>query len=473
MSETTKHQDIYRVQDNGKQQPSSESVPPVAHADGSTAYSRARALPTPRNLLALQRAVGNRVTGEFLATRVVQRQSPPAPPPDKNPPLDPSMFQVTGGGPVVAGTTTASLSSDPVLKGTVMIRAPIIDLNQDVALKDDLATGISVGFVQTLMASTRAAIYGRGGKELFRKTITTPQSRDVEPQKNVSGKSIGGIRPGETANPPAPFFSWPRTISKKNIPETLTFHDQPSFPAESREGDATLIGTDGHESFTLSVVAHDVGTGQTVHLKSVTWSFSWQQTIDSSGTGGGGKGIVWAPSATGAPIMTDGVIARSAGRTWYDFQSEAAALAAPIDILLRNVSLAKAAGPDGVTSLANTVTALRRLNPFFQLQVVAETTSSIVGSDTLSVTVKGTGSITTRIAVSEDAPNSVGFNLLTIFGSPDEIDKGVTVSITVLSDILSSAPGVASFKSIADLRSGRTVKTGSMGGGSYRLSANF
>ena len=471
MSETTKQPDLYRVQDESRQPPSRESVPPVAHADSGAAYSRARANPTPRNLLALQRAVGNRATGEFLATRIVHRQSPPAPPPDKNPPLDSNMFTVTGGDPVVAGTTTASPSSD--LKGAVMIRAPTIDLNQDVALKDDLVTGISVGFVQTLMASTRAAIYGRGGKELFRKTITTPQSRDVEPQKNVSGKRIGGIQPGETAIPPAPFFSWPHTIGKKNSTETLTFHDQPGFPAESRDGDAVLIGTDGHESFTLSVVARDVSTGQNVHLKSLSWSFSWQQTIDSSGIGGGGKGIVWTPSATGAPIMTDGVIARNAGRPWYDFQSEAAALAAGIDILLTNVSLAKAAGLDGATSLANTVAALRRLNPFFQLQVVAKKTSSFVGSDTLSVTVKGTGEITQKVSVSEVAPNWVNFNLLTIFGSPEEIDKGITVSVIVLSDVLSSAPGVASFKSIADLRSGSTVKTGSMGGGSYRLSATF
>ena len=84
------------------------------------------------------------------------------------------MFQVTGGDPVVAGTTSASPSTAFDLKGTVTINAPIIDFNQSVELKDDLVTGISVGFVQTLMASTRAAIYGRGGKELFRKTITTP-----------------------------------------------------------------------------------------------------------------------------------------------------------------------------------------------------------------------------------------------------------------------------------------------------------
>ena len=295
----------------------------------------------------------------------------------------------------------------------------------------------------------------------------------MEPQKNVSGKRVGRIQPGETAIPPAPFFSWPSTISKKGIPEPLAFQDQPSFPAESREGDATLMGTDGKESFTLSVVAHDVSTGQTVHLKSVSWSFSWQQTIDTSGIGGGGKGIVWAPSATGAPLMTDGVIARSAGRAWYYFQSEAAALAAGTEILLAKVSLAKAAGPDGATSLANTVAALSRLNPLFQLQVVAKETSSFVGSDTLSVTVKGRGEFTQRISVSKYAPNWVNFNLFTIFGSPEEIDKGITVSVTVLSDLISTAPGVASFKSMADLRSGRTVNTGSMGGGSYRLSATF
>lgn len=397
---------------------------------------------------------------------VVQRQ-------DTNPPLSATLFTVDPLTPELTGTVTTRPSAK--LRGAVDIVGPKIKLSTTVTLDhpDNLAQGISVGYVQTLMESRRQGVYGVKGKEAMRYTTSTPRTRDVEPQVNASGKAVGAIQSGERALPPPPFFSWPQTLGVSKESVTLSFVDIPSFPLYPREGDTVLQGSDGIERFVLSVAAKDTTTGKVVHLGgSIAWEFSWRQTIDSSGTGHGGQGITWATSPTGAPIMTDGRTAHSGGHSWWDFPSVAAAAAAPTSTLLENLGLTAAAGPVSEPSRTHTIAALKAHNPHFQVQVSTDNTAAWVGKDSVRVTVHGDQPVHRDTVVHEDAPNWINFRLLDVFSDPAAITgpSALLFTLNVTSEWTGS-PGTVSFPlPFTGLRAGKQVAAH---GGNYRISGNF
>lgn len=129
---------------------------------------------------------------------------------------------------------------------------------------------------------------------------------------------------------------------------------------------------------------HGATTGQVVHLGgSIAWQFSWKQAIDSSGAGHGGQGITWSVSPTGAPILTDGRTAYSAGLSWYDFPSLAAAQATSTRRLLENLGLTAAAGAVAEPSRTHTIAALKPRTPGFSVQARVAATASRGRSDGL------------------------------------------------------------------------------------------
>lgn len=421
----------------------------------------------PAGVLALQRLAGNASVVQRLSEPTVQRDPKP------NPPLAASLFTVAAPAPTVSGAVSARPSSK--VPGAVEIVGPTIALQTTVTLAhpDDLEQGLSIGYVQTLMASRRQGVYGVKGREAMRRTTSTPQTRDVAPQVNASGQAVGAIKAGERAIPPDPFFSWPQTLGQSGASVTLSFVDIPSFTVESREGDAVLQGSDGTERFVLSVAAKDTSTGQVVHLgESIAWEFSWKQVIDSSGAGQGGQGITWSISPTGAPIMTDGRIAHSGGHSWWDFATLAAAQAVSTDRLLENAALTAKAGAASEPSRSHTLAALRARNPRFAVQVSSDDTAAWVGKDSVRVTVHGDQSVSRDTVVHEDAPNFIDFRLLDVFSDVAVIAAASTLTFTLeVTSEWTGSPGTVAFPlPFTTLRTGKPV---SAHGGSYHLSGSF
>jgi hypothetical protein len=361
--------------------------------------------------------------------------------------MDVSKLRVTGG-VTVSGNVSASKSTKPELAGTVQITGPHIEAKHTVEATGHLTEAVEVGYVQTMVSSNRIAVYGKNGKETFRDHEQTPKSRDGRPYADVGTGARSVARP--------PWYdsglSGVRSVSEGG-PAELRTEDQPSFAAEAREADSVLMRTEGEESFLLSVAAKPPNGGAATPIPggSHTWKFNWDQNIDAAGIGTGGGGISHKP-APGEVVTSEGKLAKESSRRWYDFPTKEAAMAATPEMLLRNLSLAKAAGPDGEVSLNNTVEALREKNPGFEAHV-----DPVSGSNDLTVTIRGTGSLMMR---KDDAgpgsPVVMKFNLLSIFADPMRFVDGIEVSIAVIRSI-GDGTGTHRFKSLDEMQRGADV----------------
>lgn len=414
-------------------------------------------------ILGSQRAAGNRAV-----SRMVQRQPAPASPAAPAPGTP--VFDVNNlsakGGPTTSGSVTSAMSAE--IAGAVAITGPAINSSHTVTANADLPESIEVGYVQTLKESTRLGIYGKQGKESFRRKETTPKSRDARSYKTTGGAKSESRAPWYDSE----LGGVASLSAMSGSTASIRTGDQPGFVLEAREQDGSvLMGTAGDEKFTLSVAAKPFNAGSATPIPNgtVDWSFSWNQSIDASGAGSGGGQITYK-SGTGEIVTSDGVVAKKAGIWWYDFQTKDEAMGHSAAVLIENLSLATAAGADGATALACTSEALKAKNPYFVATIETRTTSSLVGSDQLSVTLKGAGaSQVSSIPGTVDKPAPIGFNLLSLFSDPVQFLSGITVSIEVSSDWREAKTGTVHFNSLGEMASGATVEAGSSPAGTYGI----
>lgn len=370
--------------------------------------------------------------------------------------LDASYFLLQGNLPKTTGTVQMQAQSSDMVR----ILGPRLDWTETITMAKDSPTGqaTDVGFMQTLMSSSRQAIY-QGGPASFKYTIRTPQSRDMA--YSVAATKITGShgRPmyeaGEEVRPPGGFYADTDTVvtnasgkkeamkgraalsPNKGASDTINMFDQPSFSAPAFQDGAPLTGTAGKESFRLSVEAKEMGKA-TVPLKNYDWSFDWSQSINvsvpSAPTATGGTGINITQTPDGAPQL-DGDPPHHLGKAWYEFADLAAAKSASTDILIMNLTLAKAAGD--TVSHGFTVEALKARNPALMVNVTCTETASWVGKDNLEVSVLGAArSGATSVVIGENDTTTFKFNLLDAYPDPAAIDGGskLNVIIAVTSD---------------------------------------
>ncbi|MFL6275310.1 MAG: DUF4157 domain-containing protein [Blastocatellia bacterium] len=407
------------------------------------------------------------VQQEGSAGGPIQRAPVVPPTPQKLPPgvLDASYFLLQGNLPKATGTVQTQVQSS----GTVRILGPRLDWTETISMAKDSPTGhaTEVGFMQTLMSSSRQAIY-QSGPASFKYTIRTPQSRDVA--FSVASEKITGSRgrpmyeEGEEVRSPGGFYADTDTVvtnasgikeamkgraslsTNQGASETINMFDQPSFTAPTFRDGAALTGTAGKESFRLSVVAKEPGKAP-VPLKNYDWDFDWSQSINvsvpSGPTATGGTGINLTQTPDGAPQL-EGDPPHHLGKAWYEFADLAAAKSASTDILIMNLTLAKAAGD--LVSHGFTVEALKARNPALTVNVTCTETASWVGKDKLEVSVLGAArSGATPVVIGKDDTTTVKFNLLDVYPDPAAIDGGskLKVIIAVASDIGSPSGSVS------------------------------
>lgn len=371
------------------------------------------------------------------------QRAPEAPKPQILPPgtLDASYFSLTGTVPQATGAVV----TEPLLADFVRIRGPRIDWKETITLIKPTPTGqsMNVGFMQTLMASSREMIY-QSAAASFKYKIRTPQSRDEADL--TAGKPTEGARfkEGEKLRSPGGFYSDKNTtfgkermqgrvsLSTQGEAADINMIDQPSFPAAKSQAGAPLVGTSGDESFRLSIVAVEQGKAP-FPLKNYDWGFSWNQTIDVSNplgpTGTGGGGISITPAPDGAPQLT-GDPAKALGLAWYEFPDLVAAKSVSTDILMANLALAKAGGDSVAHGL--TVEALKSRNPAINVQVGCLETARFFGEkDDLSVSLTGAASIVKSISLGEGDNEIVVFNLLDVYPDLGAIDSGSTLQVII------------------------------------------
>lgn len=352
----------------------SEPLAQAAAAYQSTQLNHAQ----PNDILTLQRTSGNRAVQRLLtqsttADTTIQRDDAQNNQRVKDTGVDASMFTLTGGDIKAPGKVSAKK------KGTaeVSIETPSVSYEARVTLMDDVSLGkgssVMTGPVQTLMSSSRVAVYREGGQ---------PNGKIVA-EKHVA---VGTVRDAHTSsdgstdpNVVAPWYSAAVSVNDATRSTPVNFMDQPGFDVPQTIGKGILTETRGKDSFVTSVgVQRD---GQLVHLKSMTWEAPWDVTMNNfQGEGG----TVPVGEAKSPPPVTDGPIAAQAAVSWLGFPTLEAAQGASTTQLLNNLSITRSQDP---VSYQNIVEALKTRS--ITANFVVDDTDSILSSDKITLYVQG------------------------------------------------------------------------------------
>lgn len=323
-----------------------------ASALSASAYTQGRHVVFAAGQYAPGTDWGRRLLAHELAHTIQQQDQPsplseisiqrqPAPTPTAQPPAAPqaSTFDTSlinaDFSPQFTGFVTANV--DPIAN-IVSLTAPEIRATTHVSLNIpqgkawvDLGVGqrIEVGPTQTLLSSTREAVYRQGGvqsgAQTGAKTDAVGEVRDAQ----IDPKTKQAM-----PNVVAPWYRVPSALSEGNTELTVEFFDRPTAEFPLKLGDGTITETRGKDSFITSLAAKPENQPIS-HLRMVAWEVNWDMQINvtSRTPQKGGEGLAWSTATI--PPKLEGPIAGQSVETWAAFANAAEAAKASSELLLQ------------------------------------------------------------------------------------------------------------------------------------------
>jgi hypothetical protein len=403
------------------------------------------------SIATLQRLAGNHAVADLIADRIpVQRDQAADGGGGSTPALDFDTLDMPAGSgvPTLDGVVTAT----PDGAGSVYIDGPTVRMDPvSVSIKPGVTLGtgktILYGPVQSVVSSVRIAQYKSPGAGSTDAPIEMKNelgaSLDQAYLLGSGGKKFGAGQ--------APFYLAPRTLSDVHTEDTLTVAtgegagvlDKPGWPAPGTIGSGMfapqLVGTAGEDRFLTSVAAKYAGDSNLFHLSSTHWEVPWTvSALDAyrGGTGGAGTSGV----ATGVPPKTEGEIAvAQQGKNWISFPTVADAMLLPATTLLANLNPARDNDP---ASFEYTAQALMQKNPALHIELDCDTTFANIGTDTVTVDVKGSApGPTASFRLDNGDLRSLTFHLADLMDlAALKAGQPIGVEINVVSSLGSHAP---------------------------------
>ncbi len=425
-----------------------EQAPP-APAPG---LAPAPSAPAGGAMLGLQSGMGNAA----FARTIARQDKPPAPPAPGTAPgasartakgltigdFDPVSFSLNIGPPdkleASAGTGGETVNvTAPKAGATAKVTMkkppdPAADPNAQPA-PPDKPKSATVGFIQTVLSSTRTFQYTEGGKP---GTKVGVEIRDVAPEGARDARALkGAVAPGGgpvQGSGFGPFYQEPRTVSP-DTPTDVAFNDETVQNAIK----LNLKGTDdklytlsqiaGGDHFRLSVGAIDPSGTDPIHLAAKEWRVPWDMTLDA------------AHHATSAPITQSEFKALQdikPGTGWSDRDAqqfrwprdEAEAQKLDTGSLIRGIPYAQRWDVNAWMMMCRV---LRARNPGFSVTVDLKTNPDAYSQ--VGLTIRGPRVATRSIREWGTGDNTFGFRMLDLL-DPQDLQIGMTLQVELTRD---------------------------------------
>ncbi len=439
------------------------SAAPVAASPLATGAgaSRAPAVLTPGQALALQRSAGNQAVSRLLARQPAAHTAPGASAATAKG-LTHAEFTPTGGDPSASGNVTVSANGP----SAVTVNAPQITANGGVAWNPPAApaaapatppaapapppaagpapapgaapaagpaappTEARAGWINTLLAADRVFTYTAdgtpGGKVVREEHMMAPEGgRDAMfSQDKRTGKQV----PHSSSE--APFYGSAKRVRPGESATLEPFTDQPGAVVQ-RQVDGSggekgkLAKISGADRFRLSIGIAEVDNPSTIHLTAKEWTVPWGVTVDQQGAGTGGSVSVEDFKGRLADIKRgEGYVVGDAAQFPWPQTPEEVKTFSSTELL----SAIPYAEKHDVGSWTLMCQELRARNPSCTVTTLVNKSTAVL-ADNLAITIKGprTATKTTTEWLSA-AP--VTFRLLEIC-DPQDLKTGLVLQLSV------------------------------------------
>jgi hypothetical protein len=361
---------------------------------------------TPEHVLALQRTVGNRAT-----TAVLQRTKKGAGGTPE--PITPNDVTLAGGGqPTVSGNVHAALIK--VGPGHTRVYGPAMSVTATVELAAgvELATDLTVGYIQNMTKGDRIAVYTTDGTPAGavvaeQHMSVMPGRRDAEAHfKQDQNKNFVVDKQGNPiveADAGPPWYASPNVLVTGGAKSLeVKASDTPSFPvaletenASGKKGKLAMIR--GGEAFEIALAVKD-GANAPINLSAATWGIDWTMTIDPALHTGTGKAGAPPQPIDKALVKPGAGLTHDDKLVWWAPVDDAEADAMPLHALLRSLPTARQYDGTVYQRIVNSIH--RRSNPTcWHAHVLVDEDDSYTGGDYIVVSMEGVRGAKTKPAV--------------------------------------------------------------------------